>query len=163
MRKRGEKTIDTNLLSSLACPPGWLLCFWRAFAAAKRKDIDKIRARAMVIVTISWFCKKAARDPCLWNKAQTYIYSDPGLHGAGDAACDAPPQMALWPFPLLLRRMWAEIFASDFSPLLDCEIRFSFFLKNTRRRPDTNGRGNVLFYLRRSTFTPKMGQIKIQV
>ena len=49
-------------------------------------------------------------------------------------------------------------FLGDVSPLLDCEICFSF-LKDTRRRPDTNGRGNVLFYLGRSTFTPKMGYV----
>ena len=46
---------------------------------AKRKDIDKIRARAMVIVTIIVFHKKRARYPRLRNKAQTYIRADPAV------------------------------------------------------------------------------------
>ena len=52
MRKRGEKTIDTNLLFSPALPVD--CCVFDARSPRrKRKDIDKIRARAMVIVTIS--------------------------------------------------------------------------------------------------------------
>ena len=55
----------------------------------------------------------------------------------------------------------SRVFASKFLPLLDCETRSSFFLKNTRRVLDTNGRSSVLFHLGHRTFTTKIGHIKV--
>ena len=89
MRNRGEKKIVNDLLSS----PD-LLVDCCVFDARSPRQKGRILTKSAPVPWLSSryhdFVKKMAWDPCLRNNAQTCIHVDPGVHGTGDAACDAP-------------------------------------------------------------------------
>ena len=98
---------------------------------AKRKDIDKICARAMVIVTISCFAKKTARK-CIYETRRRLIFTPiQGLHGGRGRCVHSPAVGGAMAVSIVavtdISRNFCEQFFAIVGPWLDYGIPFSFF------------------------------------
>ena len=160
MRKRSEKTIDTNLLFPPAFPVD--CCVFGARLLWQKGQSLTISAPVPWLSSGHCDFEKKAWDPCLQNREQTYIRAYPNGHMEKGALRVMPRRR--WRYGRF--RYCYDGYKPRFFRQYFAIVRlwfFPIFLKNTRRRPDTNGRGNALFYLVIFWVTSKMGQIKIQV
>ena len=138
----------------------WLLCMLTRLSHVKNKDIDKICAYAMVIIRISCFRKKngtgftftkqgadlpSRQSRITWGRGRSVWCTIVG--GSSAVSVLATTDVS--------RDFWEQFFT-----IVGLWNLSLIFLNYTRRRPDTNG---LPFHLGRSTFTPKIGCIKIQV
>ena len=89
MRKRGENTRGKNLLFSLALSVD--CCVYDADSLWRKARTLTKSALVPWLLSQNRVLQITARDPCLRNKAQSYICADPESHGAENAVCDALP------------------------------------------------------------------------
>ena len=131
----------------------------------KNKDIDKMRVRAISSSRYRDLAKK--RTGSAFTKQSAHLHLRRSRDCMGQGTLRSLPRCR-WRYGHFrccydgYKPQFLQAFFCHCWTLVGLWGSLFTFLKIVRRRPDTNGRGNLL-YLGHSIFTSKMAQIKSQV